>query len=75
MMKKGDDVVFDDDDLVRTSVSQNRVTVTMCTEESFLRTQYILLSPHIRVGKNEGAEGNRLLTTLRSLPAGFTPPG
>jgi hypothetical protein len=44
-MKKGDDVAVydrdDDDDMVRTSVSLNRVTATLCTEESFLRTQYI----------------------------------
>ncbi len=38
MMKKGDDVaVDDDDDVVRTSVSQNRVAATLCTEELFLR--------------------------------------
>jgi hypothetical protein len=37
MMKKGDDVVVDgdDDDAVRTSVSQSRVTATLCTEELF----------------------------------------
>jgi hypothetical protein len=47
---KGDDVVVghNDDDVLRTSVSQNRVTVTLCTEELFLRTHYIYLSPHIR---------------------------
>jgi hypothetical protein len=38
MMKKGDDVAGDDDDEVRTSVSQNRVAATLCTEELFLRT-------------------------------------
>jgi hypothetical protein len=31
--KKGDDVEDEDDDVVRTSVSQNRVTETLCTEE------------------------------------------
>ncbi len=41
MEKKGDDVAVDDDDAVRTSVSQNQVTVTLCTDELFLRTQYI----------------------------------
>jgi hypothetical protein len=42
MLKKGDDVaVDDDDDAVRTSVSQDQVTVTLCTEEFFLRTQFI----------------------------------
>jgi hypothetical protein len=39
MMKKGDDVAGDDDDdAVRTSVSQNRVPAKLCTEELFLRT-------------------------------------
>jgi hypothetical protein len=43
MLKKGDDVAVNDDDndVVRTSVSQNRVTATPCTEELLLRTQYI----------------------------------
>ncbi len=40
-MKKGDDVTVDDDRAVETSVSQNRVTATLGTEELFLRTQYI----------------------------------
>jgi hypothetical protein len=43
-MKKGDVVIVahdDDDDAVRTSPSQNYVTETLCTEEFFLRTQYI----------------------------------
>jgi hypothetical protein len=37
MMKKGDDVAVDgdDDDAVRTSVSQSQVTGTLCTEELF----------------------------------------
>ncbi len=40
--KKGDKVKDeDDDDVVRTSVSQDRVTVTLCTEELFLCTQYM----------------------------------
>jgi hypothetical protein len=34
-MKKGNDVAGDyDDDAVRTSVSQDRMTATLCTEES-----------------------------------------
>jgi hypothetical protein len=37
-------VADDDDDEVRTSVSQNRVTATMYTEELFLRTQYLYKS-------------------------------
>ncbi len=44
-MKSGSDVAVDDrdddDDMVRTSMSLNRVTATLCTQESFLRTQYI----------------------------------
>ncbi len=41
-MKKGDEVADDeDDDAVRTNVSQDRVTVTLYTEELFLSTQYI----------------------------------
>ncbi len=40
-MKKGDvDYDADYDDEVRTSVSQNRATATLSTEESFLRAQY-----------------------------------
>ncbi len=36
MMNKGDVVVADDDDKLRTSASQNHVTTTLCTEEFFL---------------------------------------
>jgi hypothetical protein len=40
-MKKGNKVADnEDDDAVRTSVSQDRVTAPMCTEELFLRTHY-----------------------------------
>jgi hypothetical protein len=39
MMKKGD--VIDDADEVRTIESQNWAAATLCTEEFFLRTQYI----------------------------------
>jgi hypothetical protein len=41
MKKKGDDVAVDDDDAVRTSVSQNQMTATLCTKELFLSIQYI----------------------------------
>ncbi len=42
-IKKGDDVaVDDDDDTVRTSVSQDQVKATLCTEELFYRTKYIV---------------------------------
>ncbi len=41
-MKKGDDVAVDDnDDAVRTSVSQDQIAVTLRTEELFLRNWYI----------------------------------
>jgi hypothetical protein len=47
--KKGDEVADDeDDDAVRTSMSQDRVTATLCTEELFVSPQYIKLSPQIR---------------------------
>jgi hypothetical protein len=50
MLKKGDDDddEIDDevDDEVRTTVtSQNCVTATLCTEESFLRTQVFIALP------------------------------
>jgi hypothetical protein len=43
MVKKGDDVAVDDidDDAVRYRMLQNPATVTLCTEELFLRTQRI----------------------------------
>jgi hypothetical protein len=46
MMKKGDVIVVaeDDDDVVRTSGSQNQATATLCTDEFFLRTKFIQLS-------------------------------
>ncbi len=41
-IKKEDDVANDEnDDAVRTSVSQHPVATTLCTEELFLMTQYI----------------------------------
>ncbi len=40
--KKGDEVEDEvDDDVMRTSVSQDIVTAILCTEELFLSTQYI----------------------------------
>jgi hypothetical protein len=38
--KKKDEIASDEDDAVRTSVSQDRVTATLCTEELFLSTRY-----------------------------------
>jgi hypothetical protein len=40
-MKKGDEVEDENDDgVVRTGVSEDRVKATLCTEELFLCTQY-----------------------------------
>jgi hypothetical protein len=67
-MKKGDDVADDeDDDAVRTSVSQDRVTVPLCTEELFIRTQNIWLSPHIRqvkCGRGEDTDSQHCSLSL-----------
>jgi hypothetical protein len=44
MLKKGDIIILaddGDDDEVRTNVSQNNATVTLCTEELIHKTQYI----------------------------------
>ncbi len=44
-MKTGDIVVVadDDDNEVGTSASENPATATLCTEEFFLRTQYMYI--------------------------------
>jgi hypothetical protein len=40
--KRGDEIADDEDsDAVRASVPQDRVTVTLCTEELFLHIQYV----------------------------------
>ncbi len=50
--EREDDVTLDDDvDAVRTSVSQNRVTAALCTEELFLSTHYIQLFSTYQTGK------------------------
>jgi hypothetical protein len=54
MLKKGNYFAVDDDDAVRTSVSQNRVTATMWTEEFFLKTQYYIVLPSYKPGKSVG---------------------
>ncbi len=42
--KKGDDVADDEDnDAMRPRVSQDQVTLTLCTDELFLSTQYIAI--------------------------------
>jgi hypothetical protein len=57
-MEKGDDIVDDDDDdAVRTSVSQVQVTEKLCSKELFLSTQYKLFSPLIRRIKMWGGGG------------------
>jgi hypothetical protein len=46
-MKKAEVVIVaDDDDELRTSVSENPATATLCTEEFFLRTQYLCIALH-----------------------------
>jgi hypothetical protein len=55
-MKKRDNLVDDeDDDGVRTSVLQDRVTATLCNFFSGIRI-YIYLSLHIQTGKNVGGK-------------------
>ncbi len=73
-MKKGDDVADDDDDdAERTNMSQGQVTASLCTEELFLRIQYLYIAlSTYQTGKNPG--GGRKWTvnmTRRSVPAGF----
>jgi hypothetical protein len=53
MAKKGDDVAVDGDDVVRTSVTQTRVTATLCTREYFsgLSIHTVALSTY-QTGKN-----------------------
>ncbi len=65
-----------DDDVVRTNVSQNWVTAPLCTEELFLRTQFIALSTYcIRQIKMRGVgKETDSQQALGSVPAGFTPP-
>jgi hypothetical protein len=77
-MKKGENVVIaDDNDKVRTSVSRNRVTATLCTSELFLRAQLIYSSPLIS-GPGENVVGEwkeiKVSSTLGAIPAGFLPP-
>ncbi len=57
-MKKGDNVIDnEDDDVVKTSASQDQVTTTLCTEVLFLSTQYIQYSSlHTPDRSNVGKE-------------------
>jgi hypothetical protein len=73
-MKKGDEVADDeDDDAVRTSVSQDQVTgAAMWTEELFLSTKYICIALHTY--QKVICEGGRICTvnTIHSAgPARF----
>jgi hypothetical protein len=75
-MKKGDDDVDDEDDYaVRTRVSQEQVTATLCTEELFPSTQYICLALPAYQGSNGGytdGQNNSFsgLSWFSHLPAG-----
>ncbi len=61
MMKKGDIVSdADDDDEVRTSVSENHATATLCTEEFFLRTRYTVYSSPLISAERYGGGGGRI---------------
>ncbi len=60
-VKKGDDVADDedddaDDDSVRTSVSKDRATVTLCTGELFFRTKDSSLIRHVKRGWGEDTD-------------------
>jgi hypothetical protein len=71
-MEKGDDVADDDDgDALRTNVSQDQVTVTLCTEEFFLMTRFIQLFPHIRQVIMLGGRIWMVNTTHLVVPTGF----
>ncbi len=71
--KNGDEVDDEDDDnVVRTSVSQDRATATLYTENLFLSTEFIKLFPHIIQVKYEGG-GNRQSTRHISGQPGLTP--
>ncbi len=69
MLKKGDVIIIDDE--VRASASQKRETGTLCTEEFFLRTQYIHLISAERFG---GAVNRRSTQHIWTVPAGFQLP-
>jgi hypothetical protein len=76
MSKKGDDDNDEVDDVVRTTtLSQNRATATLSTEESFLRTQFFILLPSYQqrgVGRGTGYKWS--MRYLQMIPAGFSLP-
>ncbi len=57
---------------MRTSILQNCVTATLCTEEFFLSTLYTKLSPHISREMREG-RNRQLSWPIKRLPAEFQP--
>ncbi len=69
--KKGDDVAIDeDDDAIRTSVSQDQVIAPLCTKELFLCSVFTALPTYQKLNH----EGGRIWTvnTIHSAgPAGF----
>ncbi len=73
-MKKGVFVDEVDDDELKTSVSQDRVMLTLCSEELFPRIQYIKVSSNIRQVKRGGRRKWMVNGTPKLVPAGFTPP-
>jgi hypothetical protein len=70
-MKKGDDVVDDEDDYaVRTRVSQEQVTATLCTEELLPSTQFICIP--LPAYQEDQMGGIHTVKTIPSVvPAGF----
>jgi hypothetical protein len=77
MIKKGDVIVVaddDDEDDINNTASGNRVTATLCTEESFLRTMFIY-SFFLKSASWKCVGGEWMVyMTLRAVPAGFSPP-
>jgi hypothetical protein len=72
-MKKGNEVADnEDDDAVITSVSQDQMTMALCTEELFLSTQYIYSFPTYQKGQTWGEGRLQTVNTIHSaIPAGF----
>ncbi len=76
--KKGNEITVDeDDDALRTSVSQDRVAATLGTEELFFSTQYILLHAfqmgnHVGCGVGYGQSTRHIQqpSWVSHLPAG-----
>jgi hypothetical protein len=72
MLKRADD---DNDEVRTTMLSKNHVSATLSAEESFLRTLYFKLSPHIsrEVFRGGGQEiDGQCDTYMWMVPAGFS---